>query len=286
MAKKVFIGVGHGGSDPGAVAFGREEADLNLAIALACRDELQRHGIEVRMSRTKDEYDPLSDEIKECNAYDPDVALDIHNNAGKGDGAEAYYYTGGGLSKTLATNVIDEIVKIGQNSRGVKPNIINGVKEYFGFIRETVAPACIVETAFVDNATDIKIIDTAAEQIAMGQAIAKGILKTLGVAYKAPTASAAVTAKTVTLAGVNCHRGADSLVMYNSDKGDSTGTNKWGAEVPLNEDSVATSAPVYGVGNMRIPAGGCVLSGHGIYATWLLNYVKKGAKIQLSVSIK
>ena len=36
MAKKVFIGVGHGGSDPGAVANGFREKDLNLAIALAC----------------------------------------------------------------------------------------------------------------------------------------------------------------------------------------------------------------------------------------------------------
>ena len=51
---KVFIGVGHGGSDPGAVASGAKEKDLNLSIALACRDELVRHGVEVMMSRTKD----------------------------------------------------------------------------------------------------------------------------------------------------------------------------------------------------------------------------------------
>ena len=41
----------------------------------------------------------------------------------------------------------------------------------------------------MDNAADIKIIDTAAEQKAMGVAIAKGILKTLGIAYKAPAAT-------------------------------------------------------------------------------------------------
>lgn len=83
MAKKVFIGVGHGGSDPGAVANGFEEADLNLAIATATRDELVRHGVNVLMSRTKDEDDALDDEIKECNAFKPDLAIDIHNNAGK-----------------------------------------------------------------------------------------------------------------------------------------------------------------------------------------------------------
>lgn len=36
------------------------------------------------MSRTSDEYDPLTDEIKECNAFNPDLALDTHNNAGEG----------------------------------------------------------------------------------------------------------------------------------------------------------------------------------------------------------
>ena len=53
------------------------------------------------------------------------------------------------------------------------------------FIRSTKAPAVIVECAFIDNKTDLKIIDTAAEQKAMGVAIAKGFLKTLGIAYKA-----------------------------------------------------------------------------------------------------
>lgn len=185
MAKKVFIGVGHGGSDPGAVANGFEEADLNLAIALACNGELVRHGVTVQMSRTKDENDALTEEIKECNAFKPDLAIDIHNNAGGGDGVEAFYHYGGGASKTLAENVLAEIVRIGQNSRGAKIRKNAQGRDYYGFIRETVAPAVIVECAFVDNAKDIAIIDTAAEQTAMGIAIAKGILKTLGITYVA-----------------------------------------------------------------------------------------------------
>ena len=177
----VFIGVGHGGSDPGAVANNTKEKDLNLSIALACRDELERHGISVKMSRTKDENDPLSDEIKECNAYCPDLAVDIHNNAGGGDGAEAFYHYGGGKSKTLAENILSEIVKVGQNSRGAKVRKNSNGKDYYGFIRETSCPAVIVECAFVDNATDLKILATEGDRKTMGQAIAKGILKTLGV---------------------------------------------------------------------------------------------------------
>jgi N-acetylmuramoyl-L-alanine amidase len=180
---KVFIGVGHGGTDSGAVANGFKEKDLNLAIALACRDVLKRHNVNVLLSREKDENDTLNDEIKKCNAFNPNLAIDIHNNAGGGDGAEAFYHYGGGTGKTLANNVLNEIVKIGQNSRGakIKRNILG--KDYYGFIREIKAPAVIVECAFLDNKTDIKIIDTAAEQKKMGEAIAKGILKTLGIAY-------------------------------------------------------------------------------------------------------
>lgn len=186
MAKKVFIGVGHGGPDPGAVANGFKEADLNLAISLACRDELVRHGVQVKMSRTKDEEDRLADVIKECNAYGPDLALDIHNNAGGGDGGEVFHHHGGGTSKKLAQNILDALVKYGgQNSRGLRTKLNSAGQDYFGFIRQTVAPAVIVECAFVDNKTDIKIIDTAAEQKKMGEAIARGILTTLGIAYKA-----------------------------------------------------------------------------------------------------
>lgn len=177
---KVFIGVGHGGaSDPGAVANGFKEKDLNLQIALACKDYLIQHGVEVKMSRTKDENDPLSEEIRECNAFSPDLAVDIHNNAGGGDGAEVFHHHGGGKGKTLATNILDEVIKIGQNSRGAKTRKNAAGRDYYGFIREITAPAVIVECAFLDNATDVEILSTEGKRKSMGQAIAKGILKTL-----------------------------------------------------------------------------------------------------------
>ena len=178
---KVFIGVGHGGSDPGAVANNTKEKDLNLSIALACKDMLVKHGVSVKMSRTKDENDTLSEEIKECNAFSPDLAVDIHNNAGGGDGAEAFYHYGGGKSKTLAENILGEIVKVGQNSRGAKIRKNSNGKDYYGFIRETSCPAVIVECAFVDNASDLESLATEGKRKSMGEAIAKGILKTLGV---------------------------------------------------------------------------------------------------------
>ena len=180
---KVFLGVGHGGSDPGATKY-LVEKDVNLVMALACRDYLEYNGVQVLMSRTKDENDPLTDEIKECNAFNPDLAVDIHNNSGGGDGFEAYYYSGGGTSKTLAENIEREIVSIGQNSRGIKTKLNSSGKDYYGFLRQIKAPSVIVEGVFVDNATDVKIADTEAEQKAFGYAYAKGILKTLGITPK------------------------------------------------------------------------------------------------------
>ena len=178
---KVFIGVGHGGSDPGAVANNTKEKDLNLSIALACRDMLEKHGVSVKMSRTKDENDPIGEEVNECNAYAPDIAVDIHNNAGGGDGGEVFYHHGGGKGKTLAESILAEMVKVGQNSRGIKTRVNSQGKDYYAFIRNTSCPAVIVECAFVDNASDLKILATESQRKSMGEAIAKGILKTLGV---------------------------------------------------------------------------------------------------------
>lgn len=185
MAKKVYIGIGHGGSDPGAVANGVKEKNANLVIGLACAEELERHGVEVMLSRTTDITEGTSAKVKECNAFRPDLACDIHNNAGGGDGAEVYHSINGGTGKELANNILIEVKAIGQNSRGAKTRKGNR-GDYYGFIRDTNCPAVIVECAFLDNKKDVQIIDTTAEQKAMGVAIAKGFLRQLKIAWKPP----------------------------------------------------------------------------------------------------
>lgn len=178
---KVFLGVGHGGSDPGAQGGGLDEADINLGIAVACAHELTRHGVQVCMSRTKDEDDPLTEEIRECNAYDPDLAVDIHTNAGGGTGFEVYHTLGGGTGKILAQNIEAEVKAIGQTSRGCKTRANSSGKDYYGFIWQTKCPAVICECAFIDTAADRAKVATADKQAAFGRAYARGILKTLGI---------------------------------------------------------------------------------------------------------
>ena len=180
---KVFIGVGHGGSDAGAVGNGLKEKDVNLSIALHLREELQRHGVTVGISRTVDEDDTTSEEVKECNAFGADYAVDIHTNAGGGMGFEAYHTLSGGKGKVLAENIEAEVIKIGQKSRGLKTRANSAGKDYFGFIRQTNCPAVILECAFIDSA-DAQKINTEEKRKAFAVAYAKGILKTLGIAYR------------------------------------------------------------------------------------------------------
>ncbi len=83
--------------------------------------------------------------------------------------------------------------------------------------------------------------------------------------------------------GINETRGTDKLILYNSYFGFSTGTNQWGTEVlirPLGNwvvnDTVycVVDSIVSWVGNMSIPLGKAVLSGHGKSGEFLRNNVK------------
>ncbi len=206
MAKKVFIGVGHGGNDPGAQKNGIKEADANLVMALSLKAELERHGVVVGISRVRDENDPLEEEIREANAFAPDLAVECHNNAGGGDGFEALYQTNQfkAASYALAQAIEAEVKKIGQNSRGCKTKLNSSGKDYFGWLRQVKCPAVICEGFFVDSA-DRFIADTEAEQKAFGVAYAKGVLARLGITYMEGTAPKAQEAinKLVALGIIN-----------------------------------------------------------------------------------
>lgn len=181
---RVFIGVGHGGADPGAVSETWEEADINLVMALAMRDELERHGVVVGISRVTDENDILTEEISEANAFKPDLAVECHNNAGGGDGFEVYRQTStayGQQSLRLAQKIEARVKAAGQNSRGIKTKLMANGQDWFGWCRQIKAPAVLCEGFFVDNPTDRKDFTATAAQQAMGVAYAHGVLDYLGI---------------------------------------------------------------------------------------------------------
>jgi len=184
---KVFLSAGHGGSDPGAVANGLREEDINLNTLLACKEELERHGVTVVCSRTKDENDPVGQEVKEANVSGADIAVSFHANAGGGDGFEVFYWSTSIKGKKLAQLCEKYVKALGQNSRGLK----SGDRLYF--VKNTNMTAVLVESFFVDNTKDKLIGDTLAEQKAFGVAYAKAILEYFGIAYKEKAAESKPT---------------------------------------------------------------------------------------------
>lgn len=184
MSKKVFIAVGHGGSDPGAIGVnGAKEKNYTLAIAKYCGEAFKRCGIQYQMNRTKD-TDP-GDTVGKCNKYKPDVAISIHLNAfdKRATGTEVYrsMFSPNGIK--LATCVLNSIVGLGVKSRGVKTKKGSSGRDYFEFIRETEAPAILIECCFIDSVIDYQFINTKEKQKAMGEAIAKGVCEYLNVKY-------------------------------------------------------------------------------------------------------
>lgn len=177
---KIFSEVGHGGKDSGAVGNSLKEKDIALVVALEVDRLLkQYYNVIHKLSRYTDETETLTEAIEEEKAFNSDYAIAIHINAGGGDGFEVYHHSKGTKSKALAMNIEKEIIKLGQNSRGLKTRVNNIGNEYYGWIRETKGSAIILELAFIDNKNDISIIDEPQEQKAFALAIVKGIATTL-----------------------------------------------------------------------------------------------------------
>ena len=174
----IFLSAGHGGRDPGAVANGLYEKTINLNVLLACKSELERHGIKVVCSRLKDDNDPVSQEVNEANASNASLAISFHINAGGGNGFEAFYYKTSANGKKLASLCEKYVKSLGQNSRGIKSG------DHLYFIKKTAMTAVLVESFFLDNADDKNIGDTLSEQSAFGVAYAKAILEYFGITYK------------------------------------------------------------------------------------------------------
>lgn len=216
MAKRVYVGIGHGGSDSGAVGNGFKEKDLTLSIGKYCNERLKQYGVETKISRTTDCDSSINSKVAASNAFKANVCMDIHINAGGGDGSEVYYSHVSPNGKKLAQSIVDATLAIRQNTRGIKTRVDDDGTDYFGMIRMTDAPAVLVECAFIDNATDIQIINTEAKRKAFGYAIADGVAKYLGV--KMPSTSKPTTPSKPTTAAVKIEAPNLSEYLKEGDK--------------------------------------------------------------------
>ncbi len=178
----IFIAVGHGGPDPGAVHGALREADCNLAMAMQLRADLMRHGVQVKLSRYGDEEDRLQDEIAECNQYAPDFALALHTNAGGGSGFEVYYQTAPWKNCQYGArmaSLFDGNVKkyLGVATRGCKTN------QQLGWLKRVQAPCILVESFFIDGPR-ADWYSSIERIVLLSQAYTRAILEFFGIAYR------------------------------------------------------------------------------------------------------
>ena len=176
----IVLDAGHGGSDPGAVHQGRMEKDDTLNLALAVAGKLRAQGQTVIMTRNEDVFLPLSERSAIANRNPTDVFVSIHRNAAdspQANGVENFVYITPTPTETqYATTVLDEVVKAGvQRDRGVKEG-------NFAVLRNTRAPAMLLEMGFITNEKDNMLFDTHFN--AYAEAIARGILMALGLPYR------------------------------------------------------------------------------------------------------
>jgi N-acetylmuramoyl-L-alanine amidase len=167
----IYIGVGHGGKDPGAVANGLQEKNVNLVMGMGIYDSLTEAGIECYLSREHDKDMTIPEKLSDAKKKKCNVILDVHNNAGGGDGMEILHsiFTEG-EGDELANYIVRDIKNANlQNVRKVysKANAKRPNEDYFGMIRgahEMGAIGLILEGFFLDNVKDIKEFDTLHEQ--------------------------------------------------------------------------------------------------------------------------
>lgn len=179
MSKKIYISPSDQVRNLYAYG-GTNEAIQCRRIAAACKIALERCGFEVK-TNFADGSNAMYERVKESNAWGADLHVCIHTNAGGGSGCVVFVDEIDERHKKYAQPVYDAVSAItkADEKYGVR-------KANFYEIRKTTGLCVYCECAFHDNATDAKwIIEHVAD---IGEAIAKGICKGAGVAYKAPTA--------------------------------------------------------------------------------------------------
>ncbi|NJR67420.1 MAG: N-acetylmuramoyl-L-alanine amidase [Synechococcales cyanobacterium CRU_2_2] len=172
----IVIDPGHGGPDPGAVGNGLRETDIVLDVSRQVTAFLQQQGVEVVMTRNG-EYDldlqPRVDIAERANAT---AFVSIHANAislarPEVNGAESYYYGGGG--QELARQIHQSILQsVDIRDRGLR-------QARFYVIKRTSMPAALIETGFITGAEDHRKLADPVFRTRMARAIARGILRYL-----------------------------------------------------------------------------------------------------------
>ena len=172
----VYLDPGHGGSDEGCAREGVREKDLNLAIALLVRDQLEEQGYQVIMSRETDTYIAKETRVAQANRSGADIYISIHQNAteeGAGvNGMEVWYTEDSDRSgsKRLAQLIRQQTLR----STGAEERELRSDADFY-VTGNTSMPACLIETGFLSNAAEREKLGLAEYQQQIADGIAQGV---------------------------------------------------------------------------------------------------------------
>lgn len=183
--KKIFVDIGHGGTDPGAQANGIVEKKINLTVGLKLKELLLAKGFDVKLSRESDVALSLTERTNMANAWGADYFISVHHNAGGGDGWEVIHtiHTKQSEGDELAEAIGKEFSRTGQNMRRIfsRESTNYPDTDYYTVINKAKMPSIITEFAFLDT-NDYKAVDSVEKLHTEAQAICNGICNHVGVA--------------------------------------------------------------------------------------------------------
>ncbi|MBU3108881.1 N-acetylmuramoyl-L-alanine amidase [Clostridium gasigenes] len=168
---KVFLDPGHGGVDPGAVANGIKESELNLIIADKVKKKLESKNVQVMMSRTSDITVALGDRAKIANEYGADTFVSIHQNSATpmASGIETFYQFDKIQYIPFASKIQNALISnTGADNRGAKP-------EDFNVIRTSNMPSALTECGFITNSDDASKLKTDSYREKIANAISDSV---------------------------------------------------------------------------------------------------------------
>jgi len=182
---KIVVDSGHGGIDPGAVANGLREKDLNLDIGLgvAHKLELEYEDAQVILTRMGNETVSLRKRVEIANEANANFFLSLHVNAGGGSGFESFRHPQAFTNtKVLQYKIHDELMKFyrkfSRPDRGKKT-------ANFYVLRETKMSAVLLENLFLDNTEEVKLLRTVSFRNELIDAITVAVAKALNLKRKA-----------------------------------------------------------------------------------------------------
>ena len=191
----ICISIGHGksakgGYDSGALGGNYQEFKIAREIGKYIGEVFKGYACTADVIN----YDAtlyLTDRIAHVNKHGYDLAMEIHLNAAGGTGSEVYYKHRSASGKKLAGAISKSIANtFGIRDRGakVKINPANGT-DYFGFVRSCKCESLLIETVFIDTASDRKHVETAAGQRQCAEAIVKAVADFYGIKKKTSTST-------------------------------------------------------------------------------------------------